>query len=712
MFPEICSNAISKIKLGSAKKGRRTRCEPHSGLLLYGNHIQPQPACASLRSCLTSPKSLGPDKPARSAGPRAKAEPPHKRDPINHAGRPRAPPARSPSRVRTASTATRLPASPQGRASECAFPAPTSGHHRRRRTKALTRATFPPPDSSTQHPRRHPGARPRRRAPPRQPRPPRPPGAHCKHVLCRLQMSYNFLPARDPPSARPQRPSPAPPHTSPKPRGLQPPCQAAAAAAPPQKPPRRPATRSPPPSPPNHHHPQRRRLRRDTWLSPPRAPATPGRPVGLGRRGASPRPAPVRAPTAAPGAAVPHTHHTDTHTHGTPESRTGAEQAREQGDRQEGAARAFRELPNARRTASATRVPGARPRDGGPPAPLRPLPRRGHGHDSTNSAAAAPERRRQSPNSDSTWRTGGSGGAGRGLLPASPSQRAAHPPRNPFSRKAGFSPAPPSPPPPPAHATMSRRSPPRPGSPRPLPPRRAAAEESCPRRWGCGERVLAAPCVRREWSCCKMAAEAHAAGSKPDPVPLASERAPGARAPPRDPPSLPSLARPLLSLTPSSPGPPPAPPSPPTPPPPPPPPASPAASGALGLASSPSPCSSATAAPAAVRGRSRTSGPPLPRLPRTPARSPLRSLRGSLPGAPSPRSLARSQPRPPSPCRVGFSLSLSRADVTTSPTPRDARPRAPPPCAADAAQAPPPGQPRDPALPLGRRRRRRRRGRE
>lgn len=45
-----------------------------------------------------------------------------------------------------------------------------------------------------------------------------------------------------------------------------------------------------------------------------------------------------------------------------------------------------------------------------------------------------------------------------------------------------------------------------------------------------------------------MAAEAHAAGSKPDPVPLASERAPSAR-----PPSLPSLARPLLSLTPSAP---------------------------------------------------------------------------------------------------------------------------------------------------------------
>lgn len=52
-----------------------------------------------------------------------------------------------------------------------------------------------------------------------------------------------------------------------------------------------------------------------------------------------------------------------------------------------------------------------------------------------------------------------------------------------------------------------------------------------------------------------MAAEAHAAGSKPDPVPLASERAPGARARLRvtPPPSLPSLARPLLSLTLSAP---------------------------------------------------------------------------------------------------------------------------------------------------------------
>lgn len=123
--------------------------------------------------------------------------------------------------------------------------------------------------------------------------------------------------------------------------------------------------------------------------------------------------------------------------------------------------------------------------------------------------------------------------------PKQPQSTCSSPPWNPFSRKAGFSPHRP----PPAHSTMSQSSPPKPGSWRSLPPRWAAAEESCPRRSGCGKRVLAAPCVRREWSCCKMAAEAHAAGSKPDPVPLASERAPGARARPRVTPplSLPSL---------------------------------------------------------------------------------------------------------------------------------------------------------------------------
>lgn len=104
--------------------------------------------------------------------------------------------------------------------------------------------------------------------------------------------------------------------------------------------------------------------------------------------------------------------------------------------------------------------------------------------------------------------------------------------------------------------------------------------------------MLAAPCVRREWSCCKMAAEAHAAGSKPDPVPLASERAPGAR------------ARPLLSLTPS---------------------AQPLPSDSssfsprhlrrplAALSSQPSsflPCTSSPSFPTPVRGRSHTSGRP------------------------------------------------------------------------------------------------------
>lgn len=222
-----------------------------------------------------------------------------------------------------------------------------------------------------------------------------------------------------------------------------------------------------------------------------------------------------------------------------------------------------------------------------------------------------------------------------------PQSTCSSPPWNPFSRKAGFSPHLP----PPAHSTMSRCSPPRPGSRRSLPPRWAAAEESCPRRSGCGKRVLAAPCVRREWSCCKMAAEAHAAGSKPDPVPLASERAPGARArarvtPPPFPP-LPSLARPLLSLTPSAPAllqllllplpPPPA---------------------SVRLLSRPFFFPSlllSPTTPSAVRGRSGTSG----RL--SPPRSNARS---------HPPSLALSTPSP-SPSRVGSSLSLSRADVTT-----------------------------------------------
>lgn len=91
------------------------------------------------------------------------------------------------------------------------------------------------------------------------------------------------------------------------------------------------------------------------------------------------------------------------------------------------------------------------------PAPLRPLPRRGDGHDSTNSAAARGPRgprgrggasslgrSRQSQNGGSTWRRGGSGGAGRGLLPSSPSQRAPLPLGIHFPEKP-VSPAPPSP---------------------------------------------------------------------------------------------------------------------------------------------------------------------------------------------------------------------------------------------------------------------------
>ena len=238
----------------------------------------------------------------------------------------------------------------------------------------------------------------------------------------------------------------------------------------------------------------------------------------------------------------------------------------------------------------------------------------------------------------------------RGLRPTlkQPQSTCSSPPWNPFSRKAGFSPHLPRP----AHSTMSRCSPPRPGSWRSLPPRWAAAEESCPRRSGCGKRVLAAPCVRREWSCCKMVAEAHAAGSKPDPVPLASERAPGARARARVTPpplSLPSLARPLLSLP-------------------------------LPLPSSSSSFSlyhhrhrhhhhHQQQPPSASFSRS-FFFPSLLLCPTTP--SPVRGPSGTSDRLSPPRSNARSHPPSlalstpsPSPSRVGSSLSLSRADVTT-----------------------------------------------
>ncbi|XP_027963850.1 uncharacterized protein LOC114213013 [Eumetopias jubatus] len=226
----------------------------------------------------------------------------------------------------------------------------------------------------------------------------------------RLQMSYNFL-QRKPtesqakttitysqrqPEAKIGAPrTQQPHHPPPPPRGR--------SGARPQAPP------APPP--------KRRRLRRDTWLSPPRAPATPGRP-----------PAPPRL-TAAPGPAVP------------PPARGP----------QPGGVRAFRELPNARRPASTTQARRAaagrdpllsahsRAATTATTAPTPPplVVRAGHG------AASSLERRRQSPNGGSTWRRGGSGGAGRGLLSNSPSQRAPLPlgihfPEKPVSPHSSF----------------------------------------------------------------------------------------------------------------------------------------------------------------------------------------------------------------------------------------------------------------------------------
>lgn len=141
--------------------------------------------------------------------------------------------------------------------------------------------------------------------------------------------------------------------------------------------------------------------------------------------------------------------------------------------------------------------------------------------------ASSPERCRQSPAAAAHGEEEVAARAA-AYSPAAPANVLFFPPWNPFSRKAGFSPR--RPPPstlhnvkelPPSQTRVPAVS---------LPPRGAGAEESCPTGSAGGERVLAAPCVRREWSCCKMAAGAHAAGSKPDPVPLASERAPSARA--------------------------------------------------------------------------------------------------------------------------------------------------------------------------------------
>lgn len=314
--------------------------------------------------------------------------------------------------------------------------------------------------------------------------------------------------------------------------------------------------------------PQRRRLGRDTWLS---APGAPGRP----------RPPASRTPRC---------------------SGCGAEA---DSPRREG-------VP----------PPSTRPREPSTAQARRPVagqhPRlsahsRAAGHDSTKSAAARGPRGPRGCRGASSrsaadkaqprqhmerrkWRRG------RGLLSGSPGQRALLPlgihfPEKPVSPRAALPQAP---------STMSPSSPPRPGCRRSLPPRGAGAEESCPTGSGGGERVLAAPCVRREWSCCKMAAEAHAAGSKPDPVPLASERAPSARARPRVTP-LPSppwrvrfshsLPQPLPSYSSSF---------------------SPChlRRPLAALSSRPSsflPCTSSPSFPTPVRGRSDTSGRPSPR---------------------------------------------------------------------------------------------------
>lgn len=361
---------------------------------------------------------------------------------------------------------------------------------------------------------------------------------------------------------------------------------------------------------------------RDTWLSPPRAPATPGRPPATPSRGARCQPPPVSGPCgdgSAP-ASCP-----------TPGPGPTAR-------RREGVPRTARRRPAGPREPLR---PASRLRDGTRSSPPTPAPRRRpRQHQLRRRSRSARSRGRLLPGAPQTkpgrrqhmewrkWRRGPR------PAPKQPQPTCSCPPWNPFSRKAGFSPHRP----PPAHSTMSPSTPPRPGTGRSLPPRWAAAEESCPRRSGCGKRVLAAPCVQREWSCCKMAAEAHAAGSKPDPVPLASERAPRARAPPRDPPSLSSPPGASAPLTHSlSPCPPPAPPSPPTT----------AAATSLrppspfSLSSSP-PAPSPTA-PAPARGRSGTTG----RL--SPPRSHARWL---------PRALSR--PRPPSLPSPLLSFSLPR----------------------------------------------------
>ncbi|XDB53783.1 hypothetical protein AB1E18_007298 [Capra hircus] len=141
----------------------------------------------------------------------------------------------------------------------------------------------------------------------------------------------------------------------------------------------------------------------------PRPPARPAETCAVAH-GTSPHPWPVLAVTARRGPPVP------------PAGR----------GRQAGGMRAFRELPHARQTpitTQARRAAAGRNRllsahsRAAATATTAPTPpplavRAGHG------AASSLERRRQSPNSGSTWRAGGSDGAGRGLLLSSPSQRA------------------------------------------------------------------------------------------------------------------------------------------------------------------------------------------------------------------------------------------------------------------------------------------------
>lgn len=219
--------------------------------------------------------------------------------------------------------------------------------------------------------------------------------------------------------------------------------------------------------------------------------------------------------------------------------------------------RAFHELPVAYRPASTTqaRLPAAgrdrllsahsRAAATATTAPtLPPLAVRvGHG------AASSPERRRQSPNGSSTWSSMGSAGADRGLHPSSPSQRA------PFLLGIHFPEKPVSP-----RTALPQLTPQCQGAPLPDP--------------GPGGRYLPVGLRRRNpvrgdqvaGDACSLLPVSSASGAvvkwRPKLTPLAANpiqfhSPPSAlpvRARPRvTPPSLPSLARPLLSLTLSAP---------------------------------------------------------------------------------------------------------------------------------------------------------------